>query len=103
MIRYILAGLLILIPLWAPWMDGWSSEELTQKVLSAFGPMPSACYDSEEHMLQDGIEIRWYPLGRFIHTCSGDFIVWFWGSVKEAGGVYKKPGDIRATQSRPLS
>jgi len=103
MIRYILAALLLIIPIWAPWMDSWSSEEITQKVFGAFGPMPSVCYDDDEQALQEGLSVRWYPLGRFVHTCTGDCIVWFWGAVKEAGGVYKKSSDLQTVQSRPLT
>lgn len=103
MIQFAVACLLVILPLWAPWMDTRTSGELAEQVFEAFGPTPSACYSSEDVKLQDGIEVRWYPMGRLIHTCSGDFIIWFWGGVKEAGGIYKKPEEIRAIQSRPLT
>lgn len=103
MIRTTVVGVTIALFVWAPWMDASSTGVLAERVLSAFGPMPSACYDSDDTLLQEGLEIRWYPLGRILHTCSGDYVAWFWGSVKELGGVHKSADDIRPVRSRPFT
>lgn len=103
MIRFAIIFLLVFIPLWAPWMDTQGVEEITKQVLDAFGPVASSCYDSEGSLLQDGIEVQWYPLGRLVHTCSGDFVIWMWGAVKEQGGVYKRSNELQAVQSKALT
>jgi len=103
MIRTLVAVISITLILWAPWMDSDASGSLAEQVFAAFGPMPAACYDSEENLLQEGIEVRWYPLGRMVHTCTGDYIIWFWGAVKESGGVYKRADEIQPVRSRPLT
>ena len=103
MIRTLIVTMALALPVWAPWMDTYPSTALAEKVFEAFGPIPSACYDSDGNTLQDGLEVRWYPLGRLVHTCVGDYIVWFWGAVKEAGGVYKRSDEIQPVRSRPLT
>jgi len=103
MIRTVIVVLLIVIPIWAPWMDTGGSDTITKAVFDAFGPVPSACYDSEGTLLQDGLEVRWYPFGRMVHTCSGDFVVWMWGAVREQGGVYKRSIEIQPVQSKALA
>jgi len=103
MIRTLIVAVVVLVVGWAPWMDTVGSEALSEKVFEAFGPIPSACYDSDDNLLQEGLAVRWYPMGRLVHTCAGDFVVWMWGAVHEQGGVYKRSEDIRAVQSRPLT
>jgi hypothetical protein len=103
MIRFAVIVLVLVIPLWAPWMDSGGADALSQQVFDAFGPVPSACYDSDGALLQDGLDVRWYPFGRMVHTCSGDYVVWMWGAVREQGGVYKRSEEIRPVQSRALS
>lgn len=103
MVRTIIVLLLGIIPVWAPWMDTTSSGALAERVFEAFGPQPSSCYDSKGVELHNGLDVRWYPMGRLVHTCAGDYIVWFWGAVKEAGGVYKSARDIQPVRSRPLT
>lgn len=89
--------------LWAPWMDKRTPEAMTQVILDAFGPVPAACYDSEGNELLNGIEARWYPFGRLVHTCAGDYVLWLWGDVKELGGVVKRSEDIQPSVSKPLT
>ncbi len=103
MVRTGIIILLILVTFWAPWMDSKGSEHITKQVFDAFGPVASSCYDSEGTLLQDGLEVRWYPLGRMVHTCSGDYVVWMWGSVQEQGGVYKRPNEIQPVISKALT
>ena len=93
----------VFVLLWAPWMDTSGTDEIAAQVFELFGPTASTCYDSEGNLLQDGIEVHWYPLGREIHTCSGDYVVWMWGSVKEQGGVYKKSTELQPVQSKALA
>lgn len=103
MFRIGFLALAIILPLWAPWMDTKGVEEISKQVFEAFGPVPSTCYDSEGALLQDGVDVSWYPMGRLVHTCSGDFVVWMWGAVKEQGGVYKRSQEIQTVQSKPLT
>jgi hypothetical protein len=103
MIRSGILALIVFFLFWAPWMDTKGTEYITDKVFSAFGPVASSCYDSEGALLQDGIEVRWYPLGRIVHTCSGDFVVWMWEAVKEQGGVYKRSDELQTMQSKALT
>lgn len=103
MIRLASVFLLIFVPLWAPWMDTQGVEGVTKQVFEAFGPVASSCYDSEGKLLQEGVEVRWYPLGRLVHTCSGDYVIWMWGAVKEQGGVYKRSNELQAVQSKALT
>lgn len=103
MIRTAIVFTIIVFFVWAPWMDTHSTGALAERVLAAFGPMPSACYDSDDTVLQDGLAVRWYPFGRLVHTCAGDYVAWFWGSVKELGGVHKRADDIRPVRSRPFT
>lgn len=103
MIRFSILALLCTLFLWVPWMDRKTGEELAQTILAAYGDMPASCFDSEGTLLQEGVSVRWYPMGRMVHTCEGDYVVWFWGNVKELGGVTKKAADIQATRSKPLS
>lgn len=103
MIRYGIFFGLILIVVWAPWMDTEGSEGITKKVFETFGPVVSSCYDSEGKLLHDGVDVGWYPMGRMVHTCSGDYIVWMWGSAKEQGGVYKRTDELQAPQSKALT
>lgn len=103
MIRFSIILLLIAVPLWAPWMDTEGVEHITKQVFTAFGPVASSCYDSEGKLLHDGIEVSWYPLGRLVHTCAGDYVVWVWGAVKEQGGVYKRSNELQAVQSKALT
>jgi len=103
MIRSLITLLVVGVIVWAPWMDTTPGRATIDQTLEAFGPLPSTCYDVEGSQLQDGVQVRWYPLGRLVHACSGDYIVWFWGSVKEMGGVYKKAEDIQPKVSKPLT
>lgn len=103
MIRFGIVSSIVFFIFWAPWMDTKGTEYITNKVFTAFGPVASSCYDSEGALLQDGIEVRWYPLGRIVHTCSGDFVVWMWDAVKEQGGVYKRSDELQAVQSKALT
>ncbi len=103
MIRASVVLLLAGFFMWAPWMDTTSGRTSVDRALEAFGPVPSNCFDSDGNELQNGLATRWYPLGRLIHACNGDYVVWFWGAVKEMGGVYKKADDIHAKQAKPLS
>jgi|GEM_PF-1212933 len=103
MIRSILLLLVAGIALWAPWMDTNGARAVAAKALAAFGPVPSVCYDGDGKVLQDGLIVRWYPMGRLVHTCSGDYVVWMWNSVMELGGVYKHAEDIRAVQTKALT
>jgi len=102
MIRVLaLFGTLFLL-FWAPWMDTRGVESLSKQVFDVFGPVASTCYDSDGVLLQNGVDVRWYPLGRLLHTCSGDYVVWMWGSVKEQGGVHKRSNEIQKSQSKAL-
>lgn len=103
MIRMSILVLLCTLCAWVPWMDRKPSEEMVQTILAAYGDMPASCYDSEGVLLQEGVSVRWYPMGRMVHTCQGDYVIWFWGAVKELGGVAKKAIEIQATHSKPLS
>ncbi len=103
MIRAIIFILFIVVPVWAPWMDSGGVSVITKQVFDAFGPVPSSCYDIEGNLLQDGLEISWYPMGRMVHTCSGDYVVWSWGAVKEIGGVYKRTDEIQPIISKALT
>jgi len=103
MIRFGIVVLLSALFVWAPWMDRKNEEELTQTILAAYGDMPASCFDAEDVLLQEGVSVRWYPMGRMVHTCQGDYVLWFWGNVKELGGVTKKAADIQTTRSKPLS
>ncbi len=103
MLRAILFFILIFIPIWAPWMDSKGADKISKQVFDAFGPVPSACYDSEGKLLQDGVDVHWYPFGRMVHTCAGDYVAWMWGAVKEVGGVYKRAEDIQSIRSKPLT
>jgi hypothetical protein len=98
-----LLALLVVLPFWAPWMDTQGVGEISKQVFEAFGPVASSCYDSEGALLQDGVDVRWYPMGRLVHTCSGDFVVWMWGGVKEQGGVYKRTQELQKVQSKALT
>jgi len=89
--------------LWAPWMDKRTPEATTQVILEAFGPVPASCYDGEGNELLNGVQTRWYPLGRLVHTCAGDYVLWLWGDVKELGGVVKRSEDIHPVVSKPLA
>ncbi len=103
MARIALIFFTVFLPVWAPWMDSKGPEELTQQIVDAFGPIPAVCYDAQGTKLQDGVSIRWYPLGRLVHTCSHDYVVWIWGAVKEQGGLSKKTNELQAVQSKALT
>lgn len=103
MVRALILFVAIGIFMWVPWMDTGSGRASITQALEAFGPVPSLCFDSEGNELQDGLAVRWYPLGRLVHACSGDYVVWFWGAVKEMGGTYKKSEDIQPKQGKPLT
>lgn len=103
MIRTAVLLFITALTVWAPWMDSGGTEEVTKQVFEVFGPVASSCYDGEGALLHDGVEVSWYPMGRLVHTCSGDFIVWMWGAVKEQGGVYKRTDQIQNTQSKALT
>lgn len=103
MLRTLIPLALIGLFVWAPWMDSATGRGAIDRALEAFGPIPAVCYDSGNNILQDGVATRWYPFGRLVHACSGDYVVWSWGSVKELGGVYKKSEDIQETVARPLT
>ncbi|MBP9760190.1 MAG: hypothetical protein KBD24_02365 [Candidatus Pacebacteria bacterium] len=103
MIRFVILFIGITIIVWAPWMDRGGAARLSDTILSAYGPMPAQCFDTEGKVLQEGVEVRWYPMGRLAHTCTGDYVVWLWGDVKELGGVAKKAEEIQAVHSKPLS
>jgi hypothetical protein len=103
MVRALVLILGVMVLLWAPWMDTDGVNRLTTQVFDAFGPVPSACYNSDGQLLQEGVLIQWYPMGRLVQTCGGSYVVWMWGSVKEVGGVYKRATDIRAVQGRALT
>lgn len=93
----------LFLVLWAPWMDSNGSAHITKQVFEAFGPVASSCYDIEGNLLHDGAEVAWYPMGRIVHTCSGDYIVWMWGAIEEQGGVYKRTDELQGTQSKALT
>jgi hypothetical protein len=103
MLRFAVLFAFLTLFLWSPWMDQRTSEEITQTILAAYGDMPAACYDLEGGLVQEGVSVRWYPMGRMVHTCAGDYVVWFWGNVKELGGVAKKAEDIQTYRSKPLA
>ncbi len=103
MVRILLLLSVIAIPLWSPWMDSGGTGRISDLVFAAFGPVPSACFDPGGVLLQEGIEVRWYPFGRLVSTCGRDFVVWTWGGVKELGGVSKKAEDIQETHTRALT
>jgi len=103
MIRFAIVAFLAALFLWVPWMGGKTEAEIGETILAAYGPMPASCYDIDGELLQEGIAVRWYPLGRMVHTCMGDYVLWFWGDVQELGGVGKKAEDIRPVASRSLS
>jgi len=103
MIRFAVLAALIAVFLWAPWMDQQTAEQYAEYILAAYGPMPAACYDSDDALLQEGVEVRWYPMGRLVHTCTGDYVVWFWRDVKELGGITKRAEEIQVVLSKPLS
>lgn len=103
MLRTGILFITLFLVLWAPWMDSGGSEKITKQVFEAFGPVASSCYDGDGTLLHDGAEVAWYPLGRLVHTCSGDYIVWMWGAVKEQGGVYKRTDELQHTQSKALT
>jgi hypothetical protein len=103
MIRLLILLAIVGIPLWAPWMDTGGTAKISDQVFSAFGPVPSACFDPSGNLLQEGIEVRWYPFGRLVSTCGGDFVVWTWGGVKELGGLSKRATEIQAVQTKSLS
>jgi len=93
----------MVLPVWAPWLDSQGTENLSKRVFDAFGPLPSSCFDGEGVLLQKGVEVRWYPMGRMVHTCSGDYVVWMWGAVKELGGVYKRAEELQPIQRKALT
>ena len=103
MIRALVLILGVMVIVWAPWMDTGGVERLTSQVFEAFGPVPSACFNGDGQLLQEGVLVQWYPMGRLVHTCGGSYVVWMWGAVKEVGGVYKRATDIRAVQGRALT
>lgn len=103
MIRFAILALSFALCMWAPWMDKQTPAQYAEYVLAAYGAMPATCYDSDQNLLQDGVEVRWYPLGRLVHTCTGDFVVWLWGDVKELGGVTKKSEEIKVVYSKSLT
>jgi hypothetical protein len=103
MFRSLILFLLVAVPLWAPWMDSKGVEYITKQVFDAFGPVASSCYDVDGNLLQDGLKVNWYPLGRMVHTCSGDYVVWEWGDVKEIGGIYKRSKEIQPLISKALT
>jgi hypothetical protein len=103
MLRSVLIVLGIGVIVWAPWMDTGSGRVAIDTALEAFGPVSSVCYDSENDVLFEGLAVRWYPLGRMVHTCEADYVVWLWGDVKELGGLYKQADDIQRVQSKPLT
>lgn len=103
MTRSLTLIILIGIALWAPWMERDGGEHAIETVLTTFGPLPSVCYDAEGKLLQDGLALRWYPFGRLVHTCVGDFVVWVWGESTELGGVSKSADALQAVRTRALS
>ncbi len=103
MIRIFFTVTICAILVWAPWLSRGSTNALVDTVLQSFGPLPKTCYDDHSVVLQDGFVVRWYPFGRLVHTCRGDYVVWMWGAVEELGGVYKKSKDIQRTHALPLS
>lgn len=104
MTRVLLSILIVFTFLWAPWMDSHGGvASISEQVFESFGPVASSCYDADGKLLQEGVDVRWYPLGRLVHTCAGDYVVWMWGAVKEQGGVYKRPGDLQAVQTKALT
>jgi hypothetical protein len=102
MVRIILLLSIVFILFWSPWLDTQGVEKISKQIFEAFGPVASSCYDSEGNLLLNGIEVSWYPMGRLVHTCSGDYVVWMWGAVKEQGGVYKRSNEIQKVQSKAL-
>lgn len=103
MIRALIVILIVAVPLWAPWMDKKGNETVIADTLEAFGPLVAVCFDGEGNTVADGLQVSWYPFGRLVHTCSGDYVVWMWGEVKEVGGVAKSTSALQDPLSRPLS
>lgn len=103
MIRSIIVFALCVLILWAPWMDRNDGKDTVNLILAEYGPLPSTCYDGAGNLLQDGVTLRWYPLGRLVHTCADDYVAWIWGDVRRLGGFEKAPEEIRDIQSRALS
>jgi hypothetical protein len=84
-------------------MDSGGTSRVSDLVFAAFGSVPSACYDADSNLIQEGIEVRWYPFGRLVSTCGRDYVVWTWGGVTELGGISKKAADIQKVQTRALT
>jgi hypothetical protein len=103
MLRLVFLLVAVGIPLWSPWMDSGGTARISDLMFAAFGPVPSACYDVNGTLLQEGLEVRWYPFGRLVSTCGKDYVVWTWGGVTELGGVSKKAADIQQVQTRALT
>ncbi len=79
-----LAGVLALI-LWAPWMDRTGATQAGLNVAGRHPDLLTLCREgvatSTEGM------VSWYPFGRLVHTCTGDFRVMFWGAVLPLASV----------------
>jgi hypothetical protein len=90
MIRLASFFILLGVVVWAPWLSFKTGEASPAgTVLATFGALPASCFDENGEKLSEGFATRWYPMGRLVHTCKGDFVVWFWGGVQELGGIYK--------------
>jgi hypothetical protein len=103
MIRTLIVFGALLCIVFAPWMDTDGATSISQQVFDTFGPIASSCYDGDGRLLHEGVEVAWYPMGRLVHTCAGDYVVWMWGAVKEQGGVYKRSYEIQDVQSKALT
>lgn len=103
MIRWLILAVVVAIPFWAPWMDGAGRERTLAYVFERFGPLTSTCFDSEGNEVFDGVDVRWYPFGRLVHTCNGDFVVWVWDDASKARGARSSSAELMPAQSRPLS
>ncbi len=103
MIRALIILVCLVCLVWAPWMDDGGVRRAAETTLVAFGPLPATCYDAGGKQVYDGLTVSWYPMGRLVHTCAGDFVLWMWGDVKEIGGVSKKPSEIHPVRSKALT
>ncbi len=103
MLRSLIVLVCFACVVWAPWMDDGGVRRAVETTLVAFGPLPATCYDAEGKQVYDGLTVSWYPMGRLVHTCAGDFVLWMWGDVKEIGGVSKKPSEIHPVRSKALT
>ncbi len=80
MVKGILLTLIVGVLMWAPWMDNRSATSSGLDVAQSYGALLEPCREGVATSTEGAVS--WYPFGRLVHTCTGDFRVMFWGATQ---------------------